>query len=240
LSAIHVFIMKLYHGVLRQGVQIIGHRGSMATHPENTVPGFRHAMTCGADGVELDVAVTLDEQLVVTHDLILKPDGREVRGFRAADLPLPTLDEVLELAAPENFWFDIEAKTPGPPRYAQLLSEAIRRSPRADRVLVRSFDHDLLRAFHALALEIPLAALIAYGSDEWVTIARSAGASIISPHVSTVNEERVARAHDGGIGVSVWTVNDPREWERLATMGVDAIITDDPAAAVRYFLGREE
>jgi glycerophosphoryl diester phosphodiesterase len=83
--------------------------------------------------------------------------------------------------------------------------------------------------------DIRLAALIGYESDEWPAIARAAGASIISPHYSTVTAARVRNAHDEGIRVNVWTVNDPSDWVRLAKFGVDTIITDDPAAAVGYF-----
>jgi glycerophosphoryl diester phosphodiesterase len=221
-------------------VQIFGHRGSRATHPENTVEAFRHAMDCGADGVELDVAVTLDDVLVVTHDLVLK-DGRVVREHRAAQLSLPRLEEVLAMAAPPGFCFDIEAKTeagltPDPMPYAGLLLGALRGSP-AGKLIVRSFDHDILRAFHEVAPEIPLAALITSDPrfNDWVSVARAAHAAILSPHYSTVTAERVARAHKAGILVSTWTVNESSDWGRLADIGVDTIITDDPAAAVRYF-----
>jgi glycerophosphoryl diester phosphodiesterase len=217
----------------------------MATHPENSIPGFLHAMACGADGAELDVAVTLDDVLVVTHDLVLKSDGRIVREHRAAELPLPALDEVLALDSPEKFWFDIEAKsapdlTPAAERYAMLIGEAIRRASvnRAGirhRVVVRSFDHSILRAVHTIQPNLPLAALIGYPSDAWPSIASAANASIISPHYSTVTAERVRSAHDTGIRVSVWTVDDPGDWDRMAALGVDTIITNDPGGAVRYF-----
>jgi glycerophosphoryl diester phosphodiesterase len=202
----------------------------MATHPENTIAGFLHAMTCGADGVELDVAVTLDNRLVVTHDPV-----REA----AASLPFPTLDEVLALPAPSHFWFDVEAKSapgwsPDPPYFAQLLSDVICRSPALQRVQVRSFNHDILRAFHTAEPSIPLAALIDYASDDWVAIARSAGASIISPHYSTATPERITRAHEAGIRVSVWTVNSAADWQQLAALGIDTLITDDPGAALRH------
>ena len=220
-------------------MQIIGHRGSRATHAENTLPGFLHAMESGADGVELDVVVTLDDQLVVTHDMVLPQDGRVVRRHRAADLPLPTLDEVLSLAAPETFCFDIEAKhapgmAPDAAPYAVLLSAAIRRSRAGHRILVRSFEHDILRAFHEIEPGIPLSALISYPSDEWAAIARSASATNISPHYSTVTSGRVASAHEAGVGVSVWTVNEPEDWGKLTAMGVDSIITDDPARLVNW------
>jgi len=48
----------------------------------------------------------------------------------------------------------------------------------------------------------------------------------------------VERAHGAGVRVSAWTVNEPMEWDRLAAMSVDAIITDDPAAAVRHLRER--
>ena len=195
-------------------------------------------MACGADGVELDVAVTLDDRLVVTHDLVLA-GGLTVREHTAAELPLPLLDEVLGLAAPENFWFDIEAKsepglTPDAVRYAALLSDAIHRSGARHRILVRSFDHDFLRAFHEVEPAVPLSALIEFESDDWVSIAQAAGASSISPGYLTVTRERVGIAHAAGIRVSVWTVNARPDWERMRTMGVDAVITDDPCAMVRW------
>ncbi len=184
-------------------------------------------MACGADGVELDVWATQDDDaLVVTHDW---PAAKRLG-----------LEEVLALDAPDGFWLDIEAKSspkvsPDAGRYASLLSAALK--DHLHRVIVRSFDHAFLRAFHAIEPEVPLAALIAYASDDWVGIARAAGASVLSPLHSTVTAERVKKAHDAGIRVSVWTVNGPAAWDRLASLGVDTIITDDPCAAVRHFGG---
>ncbi len=63
---------------------IFGHRGSPATHPENSLEGFRHALSVGADALELDVHVTRDGRVVVLHD----DDGARVAGVnrRVADL----------------------------------------------------------------------------------------------------------------------------------------------------------
>jgi len=192
----------------------------MATHPENTLPGFLYAIEAGADGVELDIAVGDGESLVVTHDPPVA--GRDY----------PSLDEVLALESPPDFVFDIESKGIVP---ADVLLDVIRRS-RQHSLIVRSFLHDNLRALHAIAPEITLAALIeSRNTRDWTDIANAAGASIISPHYSVATQEKVARAHASGIGVSVWTVNDPGDWRRVADMGVDFIITNDPAAAVRYF-----
>ena len=66
----------------------------MATHPENTLPGFLYAIEAGADGVELDIAVGDGESLVVTHDPPVA--GRDY----------PSLDEVLALESPPDFVFE--------------------------------------------------------------------------------------------------------------------------------------
>ena len=117
--------------------KIYGHRGSMGTMPENTLLGFRHALDLGVDGIELDVQLTKDGELVVIHDekIDRTTDGtgyvkdytlNELRHFSAgvkfSNLELfdqdvwsleriPTLEEVLELIAPYQIELNIELKT---------------------------------------------------------------------------------------------------------------------------------
>ncbi|BBM18770.1 MULTISPECIES: glycerophosphodiester phosphodiesterase [Enterococcus] len=78
---------------------IIAHRGSAGTHPENTLPAFMEAVRTGADGIELDVHLTADQQLVVIHDESVDrtTDGKGlIREL--------TLEEIKELDA--GSWFD--------------------------------------------------------------------------------------------------------------------------------------
>jgi len=180
--------------------------------------GHRCTIVSQADGVELDVVITRDKALVVNHDPV---------DSTAAELPYPRLREVLELDLPESYWFDIESKNSPPDLLAGVVREYIGRR----RMIVRSFDHAFLRAFHALEPEIPLAALIEYDADDWPAVARAAKAQIISPLYTTITAERIAQAHAAGLEVSAWTPNTEAEWIRLAVIGVDTIITDRPAAA---------
>lgn len=85
-----------------------------------------------------------------------------------------------------------------------------------------------------MAPEIRLSALYAGEPRDFVEIARSAGASIISPHYTLVTEEQVAKAHKAGLQVIPWTPNEPAEWQKLIGARVDAIITDDPAALIAF------
>jgi glycerophosphoryl diester phosphodiesterase len=68
----------------------------------------------------------------------------------------------------------------------------------------------------------------------FVEIAREAGLSIVSPEYRLVTAEEVRAAHAAGLSVVPWTANDPADWDRLIGPGVDAIITDDPAALIAH------
>ena len=75
-------------GLLFGKVLVEGHRGSRMTHPENTLPAFKEALLAGAHILELDLALTKDKHLVVTHDpyinpvVCLSPEGKSFRGKR--------------------------------------------------------------------------------------------------------------------------------------------------------------
>jgi len=209
------------------GVGVVGHRGSRATHPENSIAGFRHAIACGADAVELDVVVSADGELAVTHD--------PVEGA-FSDLPsgIPRLEDVLELAAGNDLVFDIEMKgcgrlTPAPSEYAGMVISRVAGAGLRDRIMVRSFEHEFLQAVHALRPDLPLAALVEQNAGDWVRNCVDASAVCISPWFEDVTEARVVEAHGAGFAVIAWTVNRPEDWKRLIGMGVDAIVTDDPA-----------
>jgi glycerophosphoryl diester phosphodiesterase len=211
---------------------VVGHRGARSTHPENTLAAFEHAGLCGADSVELDVVVTADGVLAVTHDPV-------AGAYADLKADVPTLDQVLTAGARNDMIFDIEAKecgplTPASHDYARLILDAVERTGMAERVMLRSFDHSILRAASDLRPEIPRVALVADRALNWVRICERAEAQGISPWYKLVSRAAVRRAHEAGLAVMPWTVNKPRSWARLAGLGVDWIITDDPAALVGY------
>ncbi|MDR3703511.1 MAG: glycerophosphodiester phosphodiesterase family protein [Candidatus Sulfopaludibacter sp.] len=239
-----------------------GHRGARALLPENTLPAFEYAIGAGVDAVELDVAVTSDNILIVSHDPILAPplcSGpapqavireltlAEVKQWNCGGAPIPTLDEVFTLAAPARVEWNIEIKSyPGNPEYspppvdfARLVLERIREHRLEQRVIVQSFDFRTLRAVRDLAPAIRRSALTEDDPRDFVTIAREAAdTQMVSPHYSLVTPEKVAQAHAAGIQAMAWTVNTPEEWARMAHAQVDAVITDDPAALIAFLKAR--
>ena len=259
----------------RPKILVHGHRGARALRPENTIPAFEYAINAGVDALELDMAVTRDNVIVISHDPILRPpvctgsqplavirqltlsevqkwDCGAVRNPdfpRQAPVPgtrMPTLDQVLELAPCGAFDFNIETKsfpdhpelTPPPEEFARLVLESVRKHGVEKRIILQSFDFRTLRAMKKLAPEIRLSALYTGTRRDFVAIARQAGAGIISPEHSLVTLEQVRSAHQAGLQVVPWTADTPEQWDRLISAGVDAIISDDPAALIDYLRQR--
>jgi glycerophosphoryl diester phosphodiesterase len=214
-----------------QPILVYGHRGARAVLPENTIAGFTYAIEAGADGIEMDVALAANGEVVLSHDPL--PEG--------GGTGLPTLDSVLCWAAGNQVVFIIEIKSypehpnAGPAAIvSKLVLDIIRKHYLESRVIVQSFNFRVLAEMRKLAPEIRLAALWEGKPRSFVEIAREAGASIIAPLHTLVTPEQVQAAHAAGIRVVPWTVNDPRDWHRLIQAGVDAIITDDPASLLEY------
>ena len=103
-------------------------------------------------------------------------------------------------------------------------------------MILQSFDPRTLRVMKKLDPSIRRAALFEV-EREWPEVAREFEATHMSPLYSLVTKERVSWAHAAGLEVVPWTVNKPEDWAKLADDGVDAIISDDPAAADRLVEG---
>ena len=155
---------------------------------------------------------------------------------------MPTLDEVFDLASKGKFEYNIETKispknpelAPPPEEFARLVLEKIRKHHLESRVMLQSFDFRTLQVMKKLAPEIRLSALYSGPAKSFVEVAHEAGAQIISPESHLVTPEQVQAAHAAGLQVIPWTPNTPAEWDRLIAAGVDAIITDNPAALIEH------
>jgi glycerophosphoryl diester phosphodiesterase len=166
------------------------------------------------------------------------PEQKPVPGAR-----IPTLDEVLQLAPRGKFGFNIEIKMSkthpeyytSPEEISRMTLEAIRKHKLDKRVIVQSFDFRPLHAMRRLAPEIRMAALFQNDKRDFTEIAKEAGGTpIVAPNYNLVTKEQVDKAHKAGLQVVPWTANTPDVWQRLVDAGVDAIITDDPAALISF------
>ena len=162
---------------------------------------------------------------------------------------IPSFEEVVALVKVSSFLaapavrLNVELKTVpgrpdlGPPaeRLAALAADAIRASGLQDRITVQCFDHAVLRALHARLPSLSLSALLDQDRPaDLAGVAREARAGTLSPHHEWITPADVRVLHGAGLRVVPWTANDPAAWERLLRMGVDGIITDDPAGLVAW------
>lgn len=228
-------------------MMILGHRGSVLGKPtprENTLDAFSRAIEQGADGVELDVRRARDGSLLLHHDP--DADGRPVADMTTEDRPdsMPTLDEALDVLAGSLVNIEIKNLPPEPgfdPACAvsDSVVEALSRRGGADRVIVSSFHPGTIDRVGQLAPEIATGVLIWFAPSpvESVEAAKAAGYDAIHPHLGYVTEEFVSAAHDAGLAVNVWTVNDRDSIARMIDLGVDAIVTDDIPAALTILDG---
>lgn len=208
---------------------------------------FAAAMEAGADGIELDVRVCASGELVVFHDENLQRlcgvPGRladvswaELQKRQVQGHAVPQLREVFE-ALPSAL-VNVEIKQHALRLALPAVQETIRviREARAlDRVVVSSFDPRLLALLRALDPEVPRALLYARTQgivfrQAW--LAKPLGVVAVHPQHDLVDAGTLEKCHAQGLRVHVWTVDDLDRIAYLARLGVDAIICNDPAAAL--------
>ena len=167
--------------------QIIAHRGASYLAPENTLTAFKKAMEIGADGVEMDVQQTIDAGLVIHHDYIIDLhtdisgriydmtegelkdlDFGSWKDVAYKDEKIATLAEALALCrSMEGCAVQLEMKSTmdNDPAFVSGVVDAIRAADIADRLVLISFNHDLLRQAKALMPELRVGVLL-YGAFE--------------------------------------------------------------------------
>lgn len=227
---------------------VYAHRGSTsAVVRENTLDAFALAADLGADGVELDVRRTADGVLVVHHDAGV-PGGRSLASSLRSDLPhwIPTLADALRVCLERGLEVNVEVKSEidGPEhdpleRCGRESAELCASSGSGlGRLVVSSFSPAALIAVAEVSADLELACLLdvlaPLEGRAWdrggFELVRLRG---MHPFVAGVDASLVERAHDAGLAVRVWTVDDPRRISELASYGVDAVITNDVTAARR-------
>ncbi len=222
---------------------VIAHRGASAYEPEHTFAAYDLAIAMGADVLELDIRLTSDRRAVVVHDAtLLRTCGvpAAVAEMRMRDLELISpavrplsLEDVLRRYGSEVGYL-IDLKDPRPP-VEREVADVLGRFGCNHVVQVQAFRRASLLRMRRVAPLLPLAQLYPMRMParliEADLLRASATVSAIAPQSASVDAELIAAAHDHGLRVQPWTVNDPAQIERLMLLGVDGVITDAPDLA---------
>jgi glycerophosphoryl diester phosphodiesterase len=231
--------------------QIFAHRGYSAMFAENTMTAFIEAEKAGADGIELDVQLTKDGEVVVIHDEkvdrttsgkgfvndYLFKDIRKLNANKKGtkNEPIPSLIEVLEWLQTNKMVCNIELKN-GLIAYEGMekkVIQLIRKYGLSKRIIISSFNHYSIVHSYRLAPDIETAPLfIETIYMPWI-YSQSIRAKGIHPSHSAIPDNIIKATMENGIAVRPYTVNKDASMQRLFKLGCTAFITDDPVKALK-------
>ncbi|MEA4942162.1 hypothetical protein SDC9_117839 [bioreactor metagenome] len=235
-------------------VEIVAHRGDSFRFPENTMAAFWGAAEAGADYAELDVRQTEDGVLVVMHDSnLMRTAGvdrelcdityDELRGLkvkkngalRPDKESIPTLQEVLQFLKGSGLRLNIELKPCRGESCEKAVVDLILRADLQDQCLIASSDCGILQRVKSYAPEIKT---VYVGCDFRSCLLRLQCADAISLKADCVDAAVVQSSHAAGKPIYVWTIDTKQMLDEAIALGVDGVITNNPALAVQrtYFV----
>jgi len=219
----------------------IGHRGANGHEPENTFVSFQKALDMQVDGIELDVHLSADGEIIVIHDETIdrttNGNGfvnalslRELKAFRIdGKNQIPTLKEVFDLVNQDCF-INVELKSyEATEKVVSLIEKYVtKKGWKYDRFLISSFDWNALQQVAFLNDKIPIGVLTETDLDLALAFAKFIQAKSIHPHFHLLTEENTAKMHEKGLQVLPWTINELEDIQKIKTFNVNGIITDFP------------
>jgi len=237
---------------------VTAHRGNSIAFPENTLPSFQGGIDAHADWVELDIHLTKDGQVVVSHD-------KNMKRASGVDLPIAnsTYDELLKVDVATDFrkrnHLTIQQC---PPHQIPLLRDAIKLilkqkkthlsiQPKMDCVaeaiaIIKELHAENMVGFNdaslvlmskvkTLAPNIPVFwdRLADADIDADIKTAKEKGFESMVMHYSTITPEKVQKIKAAGIHAGAWTVDDPQVMRDLLKIGIERIYTDNPKLLIQ-------
>ncbi|QVK18901.1 glycerophosphodiester phosphodiesterase [Mycoplasmatota bacterium] len=231
-------------------MKIIAHRGASGYAPENTLAAFKLALEQKCDGLEFDVQMTKDEEIIICHDYRVDRTTNgtgHIKDLTLSELKtldagswfdkkftgekIPTLEEVFEIVPP-GILMNIEIKNLAKERrdIEQKVVDLVLKHNRMDDVIISSFDHLSLKTVREINKDIKIGFLIySYLLEPW-TYFKKCGIDAYSIHPAEeyLNEDFVLNAHKNNYKILCYTVNDKNTATTMDKMGVDAIISNYP------------
>jgi glycerophosphoryl diester phosphodiesterase len=213
----------------------IGHRGAKGHVAENTLASFQKAIDLHCDGIELDVHLSLDSEIMVIHDATIDRTTNGtgfVKDSIAAELirfGIPTLEDVIHLVN-EKCFINIEIKeAKATIKVVALLQKFISENQwNYNQFLISSFDWDVLEQVSLLNSNLLIGVITDKSIENALAFAQKINANSINPFHELLDKEKVTLLQRNGFLVFPWTVNEFAEIEKMKSFNVDGIISDFP------------
>lgn len=233
---------------------IWAHRGASGYAPENTMEAFRIAYKQRADGIELDIHLTKDGHIVVSHDetidrcsngtgriidktleeLLTYDFSNKFKNFK--NVRIPTLEKVLRNVKETNLTVNIEIKSD------QVIYDGIEAKTislvsklgLSNRVIYSSFNHYSMKLIKKIDSTIPIGLLYSEAMVDPHVYASHFKANAIHPYFRTLLVPgTISGCKANNIHINAWTVNDPEDMKQMFKEEINAIITNYPDVAYK-------
>ena len=214
----------------------IGHRGAKGHAPENTLASFRKALELNVDGIELDVHMSADNEILVIHDATIDRTTSQsgiVNALTLSELKaagsIPTLSEVLNLTERKCF-VNIELKGAGTAiPVVNLIDKYIAgKNWNYSDFIISSFDWNALQEVRRMNNKIRIGVLTLTDLQLAIGFARFINAYSVHPHFHLLTKENTLQMQNNGFFVFPWTVNENEDIDKIKAFHVNGIITDFP------------
>ena len=213
----------------------IGHRGAKGYAAENTLASFEKAIALGCDGIELDVWLTIDDEVIVIHDETINRttngNGKINNLFLAeiAVFDIPTLEDVIKIVNHQCF-INIEIKDPKATQFVlKIIENQINNFEYSyNDFIVSSFHFEILENVFNYNSQIKIAVLTENSIENAIAFAEKINAFAINPYYKLLNQENVTLCQQKGFKIFTWTVNEKADIEKIKLLKVDGIISDFP------------
>ncbi len=237
--------------------KIIAHRGYSDKFPENTMLAFKKAEEFGADGIELDVHLTKDQQIVICHDETIDRTStgegyikdmtlEDIQEFQfnkgmfidevvePMDITAPSLDTFMEWFAETRLELNIEIKN-NVFSYESIVDKVvdlIEKYQVQDRVIISSFNHHTITKIKEIRPTISCGFLTACGLLQPGSYCQKYDVECYHPLFLSLERVDFEDLKQHQVQVNVWTVNETEHIQMMLDAKVDRIITNCVEIAV--------
>jgi glycerophosphoryl diester phosphodiesterase len=239
-------------------VKIIGHRGAKQEAPENTLLSFNHLKSLGIQSVEFDLRLSADNEIVIIHDDTLERTTNSeglVRDKTAAELKaldassyfsddaskalskrwavdgVPTLKEVLKVFDKlEHAQLEVKpSEKADHEQICQKILECVNELGVQDKCVITSSDYDFLESCKIYAPNMKRGFVYLDIKYQPIETALALSCDLLAIYWKFCSQELIDQAHNKGLKISAWTVNEQEAFTNLKNWGIDSIITDYPS-----------
>ena len=233
------------------------HRGGAGVFPENTLPAFQNAVDMGYKYLETDVHSSKDGKVFAFHDDSLERvtghigkisdmTAKEISKIEInGSAKIPTLSEILETLPEAKINIDPKADSVVVP-----LINLLKHTNSVSRVCIGSFSDKRIKQIHkelgdGLCISAGPKAVMKFFAGKFRSSTSKPEYDCLqvpqrSGPIKIVTHDFINKAHSRGLQVHVWTVDDQKEMNELLDLGVDGLMTDEPATLKNVLLERDE